>query len=72
MFRIYSYLTLNGEQHRVTAGPFDTHQKADAFLTGILDLGTTGGDIEQHVPGIGWVLVDHSESFQETNECAVS
>ena len=43
----------------------DTHEEADDLLEALLALPGkffVGGHVEQHVPGVGWVLVDEVES----------
>lgn len=70
MFRAYSYLVGadNNPQNgvRVTTAPVDTYETASELLDLLLAKpGFNGGDIEQEVPGIGWVVADedHIESM---------
>lgn len=62
MFRAYSYLTVNGQTHRLTTSAVETQAEADTLLSEMQAIGTSGGDLEQHVPGIGWVLADEAET----------
>ncbi len=65
MFRAYSYLTLDdGGIHRLNGPEVETYEQADAIFTGMVEKLNNGGGIEQHVPGIGWVLADDVETAQ--------
>lgn len=65
MYRAYCYL---GEYRndpnaiRLTSESRNTRKEADALLDRLLALpGITGGDIEMHVPRVGWVVADEDE-----------
>ena len=68
MYRAYCYYnpkTPNAPETAIAlrSEKYDTPEKANAALESLLAItGMTGGGIEQHVPGIGWVLADEVET----------
>ena len=62
MFRAYAYFEVNNLAIRMTSEAFAAASTADEVLAGMVERGATGGDIEQEVHGIGWVLATEVES----------
>ncbi len=66
MFRAFSYLKMGSESIRLTSERVPDEQTAQLILVALMEKTGTGGDIEQHVGGIGWVLVSESETVAIT------
>lgn len=67
MFRAYIFLLVKGmdPSPRLTSSPVDTQDDALFLMDTMMEFPfATGGDIEQNVPGIGWVVVDEVETVQ--------
>lgn len=63
MFRAYAFLQVSLLSVRLTSESYPDYDTADAVLHSMVHLpDVTGGDIEQHVPGIGWVIAEDVES----------
>ena len=58
MFRAYCYFN----SVRMTSEGFAAIKTANDVLDEMIERGATGGDIEQEVPGIGWVIASEVES----------
>lgn len=72
-YRVVIHVTVHGRQITLTSDPIESIDEADQTLDAIKsglqfdisrynDVRATGGDIQQHVPGVGWVLEDEAES----------
>lgn len=61
MYRVAMYIDTTGDVTTAIgfrSTPMD-RPAANALLAQLVESGTaTGGEIEQHVPGIGWVLAE--------------
>ena len=57
MFRAYAYLGEVRSSVRITTSPVNTIKQANDLLDKLMLLeGASGGGIEVHVKGIGWVI----------------
>ena len=62
-FRAYCYLQVGSNRVRLTSEAVDTEAAADTLFDAMIALpGVTGGDLETHVPGIGWVMGGTTEA----------
>lgn len=66
MFRVYVYFLIPGAPveslPRLTSNPLPTYGAADALLDQLMHSGLfSGGDIETHIPGPGWVCCPHDQ-----------
>lgn len=64
MFRAYSYLTIGDNTHRVHSVGVNDRAEVERLFDELATRLGNGGGVEQHVPGIGWVLADDVESVQ--------
>ena len=62
-FRAHCYLHVGINTVRLTSEAIDTEAMANTVLEKMLAMpGVSGGDLETHVPGIGWVLGGTTEA----------
>lgn len=70
MFRVKFYFKVShfaDDTVTMTTETRDTQAEADALFSQLqtaMGHSLTGGHVEQHVPGIGWVLADEVETVQ--------